>query len=148
MSAAPDPLLPPVDAESAPFWEGARRGELRVQRCAETGRLIFPPRARSPFAPHTAPGWTAVSGRGTIWSFVVPHPPLLPRFAELAPYNVILVALREDPSLRLIGNLVARAGGAINELDPAQIRIGAAVRVVFEPVSDAIHLPRWVPEER
>jgi uncharacterized OB-fold protein len=137
-------LLPWVDEDSKPFWEGARRGELRMQQCVETGRLIFPPRPMSPWGQHSEPTWTAVSGRGTIWSFVVPHPPLLPQFAELAPYNVILVALDEDPRVRLVGNLVTTGSGAINEVDPGEIRIGAAVRVVFEEVSDEIHLPRWV----
>ena len=137
-------LLPPLNEETAPFWEGARNGELRVQQCAETGRLIFPPRPMSPWGPHSEPTWTTVSGRGTIWSFVVPHPPLLPQFAKLAPYNVILVALDEDPTIRLVGNLVAREGGAINEVDPATIEIGAPVRVVFERLSDEISLPRWV----
>jgi uncharacterized OB-fold protein len=75
---------------------------------------------------------------------VVPHPPLLPQFAELAPYNVILVALEEDPTIRMVGNLVTSAGGAINEVDPGSIRIGAAVSVVFERISDEIALPRWV----
>jgi len=139
------PLLPPINEENAPFWEGCRAGELRVQRCRETGRLFFPPRCLSPWAPHAEPEWTPLSGRGAIWSFVVPHPPLLPAWAALAPYNVIVVALDEDPTLRLVGNLVARAGGAVNELDPAAIRIGAPVRVVFERLSDEIHLPRWVP---
>ena len=139
-----DLLLPAVDEVNEPFWEGTRRGELRVQQCAETGRLIFPPRPMSPWSPHTEPTWTRVSGRGTIWSFVVPHPPLLPRFAELAPYNVILVALDEDPRVRLVGNLVTSAGGAINEVDPRAIEIGSPVRVVFERISDEFHLPRWV----
>ncbi len=139
-----DLLLPAVDEVNEPFWEGARRGELRVQQCAETGRLIFPPRPMSPWSPHTEPTWTRVSGRGTIWSFVVPHPPLLPQFAALAPYNVILVALDEDPRVRLVGNLVTSAGGAINEVDPRAIEIGAPVRVVFERISDEFHLPRWV----
>ncbi len=141
-----DLLLPAVDEVNEPFWEGARRGELRVQQCAETGRLIFPPRPMSPWSPHTEPTWTRVSGRGTIWSFVVPHPPLLPQFAALAPYNVILVALDEDPRVRLVGNLVTSAGGAINEVDPRSIEIGAPVRVVFERVSDEFRLPRWVPD--
>ena len=57
---------------------------------------------------------------------------------------MILVALEEDETVRLIGNLVAREGGAINEVDPHTIRIGAPVRVVFERVSDEIHMPRWV----
>jgi uncharacterized OB-fold protein len=144
MSVSGDLLLPAVDAVNEPFWEGTRRGELRIQQCAETGRLIFPPRPVSPWSPHREPTWTRVSGRGTIWSFAVPHPPLLPHFAALAPYNVILVALEEDPAVRLVGNLVTSAGGAINEVDPGSIAIGARVRVVFERLTDAIHLPRWV----
>jgi len=142
-----DRLLPPVPPESAPFWEGALAGELRIPRCPETGRLFFPPREASPFAPHRAPEWAVVSGRGRIWSFVVPHPPLLPAFAALAPYNVVAVALDEASEVRLVGNLVARPGGPIGEVDPATIEIGAPVRVAFERVSDAIALPRWVRAE-
>jgi uncharacterized OB-fold protein len=138
--------LPPIDEDAAPFWAGALRGELCIPRCPESGRLFFPPRPLSPFAPHRAPEWSAVSGRGTIWSFVVPHPPLLEPFAALAPYNVIVVALAEDPRVRLVGNLVARAGGSIAEPDPRAIEIGARVRVVFERVSDRIALPRWLPD--
>ena len=73
------------------------------------------------------------------------HPKsLLPEFSEIAPYNVILVSLDEDPRLRLLGNLVPSAEALPNALDPASIRIGAAVRVVFVPVSPEIHLPRWL----
>ncbi len=139
-----NPLLPPVDEDNEAFWEGARRGELRVQRCLDTGRLIFPPRPLSPWGGHAAPEWVAVSGRGTIWSYVVPHPPLLPYFGERAPYNVILVALEEDPSIRLVGNLLAREGGEWNEIDPATIEIGTPVRVVFDPTEPEFPLPRWV----
>jgi uncharacterized OB-fold protein len=87
--------------------------------------------------------WVKVSGRGTIWSFAVPHPPLLPAYAAVAPYNVITVALEEDPALRLVGNLLARPDGPINEVDPAGISIGERVRVVFQQVED-VHLPRWI----
>jgi uncharacterized OB-fold protein len=143
VSSAGDALLPIVDPEAAPFWEGARRGELCVPACPETGRLFFPPRARSPYAPRRAPLWVAVSGRGSIWSFAVPHPPLLPPFDALAPYPVVVVALAEDPRVRLVGNLVACPGGAINEVPAATLSIGAPVGVVFERVTDEIHLPRW-----
>lgn len=137
-------LMPPIEEENAPFWEGCRSGELRMQRCCDTQRLIFPPRAMSPWSPRAETEWVPVSGHGTIWSFVVPHPPLLPWYAERAPYNVILVALDEDPNIRLVGNLVSGETAAINEVDPATIEIGAAVRVVFERIDDQIHLPRWV----
>ena len=138
-----DILLPSVDEVSEPFWEGARRGELRVQQCRATGRLIFPPRPLSPWG-QNEPSWIAVSGRGTIWSFVIPHPPLLPQFSALAPYNVILVALDEDPTIRMVGNLVASEDGAIDEVDPHAVEIGTPVRVVFQRLTDEIHLPRWL----
>ncbi len=137
-------LLPPIGEENAVFWAGARVGELRVQRCTETGRLLFPPRLRSPHGSRRAPEWTPVSGRGHIWSFVVPHPPLLPQFAGLAPYNVIIVSLVEDARIRIVGNLVTGAGAPIDSVDPATIEIGAPVQVVFERVTDEIHMPRWV----
>jgi uncharacterized OB-fold protein len=139
-----EPLLPAVDEDSRPFFAAAAQGQLLVQRCTATGRLVFPPRALSPFAPRAPLAWVPVSGRGAIWSFVVPHPPLLPWFAERAPYAVLTVALDEDPRVRLVGNLVARAGGPIDEVDPSRVRIGARVRVCFERLADEIALPRWI----
>jgi uncharacterized OB-fold protein len=90
-----------------------------------------------------AASWERLSGRGTVWSFVVAHPPLLPDYAEQAPYNVIVVALDEDPTLRLVGNLVETPEGALDEVDPHSIAIGEAVEVVFLPVDDDVALPRW-----
>ena len=143
---APDtgPLLPPFDADAAPFFEACRRGELRLPRCPATGRLLFPPRPISPYPPHPKPEWTTVSGRGHVWSFVVPHPPLLPWYAERAPYNVVLVALEEDPRVRLAGNLVAGSGAALDSIDPATIRIGEPVRAIFETLAGDVVVPRWV----
>jgi uncharacterized OB-fold protein len=84
-----------------------------------------------------------VSGQGRVWSYVVPHPPLLPDYAERAPYNVILVELADAPRIRLVGNLVSEAGAPLDSLDPDRVRIGARVRVVFDPVTG---LPQWVLE--
>ena len=71
------------------------------------------------------------------------EPTIGPAYTPLAPFNVIAVELDEDPSLRLIGNLVESASGEINEVDPHSIKIGEPVRVVFSRVDD-VHLPRWV----
>ena len=87
--------------------------------------------------------WEASSGRGRIWSFIVPHPPLLPAFGAVAPYNAIVVALDEAPTIRFVGNLVVAADGEINEIDPSTIAIGEPVRVVFHQIED-VTLPRWV----
>jgi uncharacterized OB-fold protein len=137
-------LLPDTeDPDGGPFWEGCKRGELLVQRCSSCGTRRHPPRPMCPVCRSLAFAWEPMSGRGTIWSFVVPHPPLLPAYAELAPYNVVVVALDDDPNLRMVGNLVASAEAAINSVDPATITIGAPVRVVFAQVDD-VTMPRWV----
>jgi len=137
--------LPATDNPlDAPFWQAALRGELVVQTCSACGRRRFPPRPMCPECQSFVHEWRAVSGKGRIWSFVVPHPPLLPAFAERAPYNVVLVELEEDPKIRIVGNLVASADGEINEVDPRTIAIGALVRVVFHRAAEDVALPRWV----
>jgi uncharacterized OB-fold protein len=137
-------LLPFIDDTNKPFWHGCREGVLRVQQCPKTGRLIFPPRPVNPWSPRDKALWTEVSGRGTIWSVIEPHPPLMLNFTLLAPYNAIVVALEEDPSIRLIGNLVPAAGAEINEIAYDDIEIGTSVQAVFERMTDEITLPRWI----
>jgi len=139
-----NPLLPPLTPESAPFWEGAARGELRVQRCIDTGHLVFPPRPLSPWGRHLVPEWVTVSGLGSVWSYVVVHPPLLPYFAERAPYNVVVVSLDEDPGVRLVGNWVSGAGEWPSTPRDGPPSIGERVQVVFDPPMDGRALPRWV----
>jgi uncharacterized OB-fold protein len=137
-------LLPDLsDATSNEFWLGCARGELLVQACAACGERRMPPRPMCPQCRSTQVRWEPTSGRGRIWSFIVPHPPLLPAFAAVAPYNAIVVELEEDPGIRFVGNLVANADGEISEIDPATITIGENVRVVFHRIDD-VTLPRWV----
>ncbi|MEU5630690.1 Zn-ribbon domain-containing OB-fold protein [Streptomyces rishiriensis] len=135
-------LTPVTDPDGAPFWRYAAQGELRVQACADCGEPRFPPRPCCPHCRSFASEWRPVSGRGRIWSYVVPHPPLLPEYAAQAPYNVIVVELAETPRIRLVGNLVSGPGAALDSFPPDRIRIGARVQVVF----DGEGLPQWVPE--
>ena len=76
-----------------------------------------------------------LSGRGTVYSYVTCHPPLLPAFQERAPLLVLLVELDEGEDLRILGNWM--------DDDPEAVEIGTPVEVVFEPVSDEITLPQW-----
>lgn len=91
-------LAPVVDDDGAPFWEYAARGELRIQACADCGELRFPPRPCCPHCRSFAAEWRRVTGRGRVWSYVRPHPPLLPDYAEQAPYHVVLVELTDAPA--------------------------------------------------
>ncbi|WP_371661760.1 Zn-ribbon domain-containing OB-fold protein [Streptomyces sp. NBC_00280] len=135
-------LTPVVDEDGAPFWGYAAQGELRVQTCADCAEPRFPPRPCCPHCQSFASEWRAVSGRGRVWSYVVPHPPLLPDYAELAPYNVIVVELADAPRIRLVGNLVTGPDAPLNSLPPERIRIGTRVQVVFSSAG----LPQWILE--
>lgn len=87
-----------------------------------------------------------MSGRGRIWSYVRPHPPLLPAYAALAPYNAIVVELAEAPRIRLVGNLVSAPDAALDSVPADRLRIGAAVKVAFHEMADGVTVPRWLLE--
>ena len=134
-AAAPSRPLPLPDEVTAPFWEGCRLGELRMQRCADCARFRFHPRPMCPHCRSFASEWVRVSGDGVLYSFVICHPPLLPAFQANAPYAVALVELAEDPGLRMLGGVLGTR--------PEQLRIGQKLRVAFEEIADGVVLPQW-----
>src|SRR4051812_45389537 len=145
MSMVEGLILPDVEhEEAAPFWAGCAVGELRVQVCASCGHRRMPPRPMCPACRSFDARWDVPSGRGGVWSVVTPPPPLLPAYSEQAPYNVVLVELDEDPSIRFLGNVVASAGAPLNSVDPHDVAIGDAVQVVFSQVAEDVWLPQWV----
>lgn len=137
-------LLPDVDDPgSKPFWDGCATGTLLVQACSDCGARRMPPRPMCPQCQSIRCDWLPTSGAGTVWSFVVPHPPLLPAYTAVAPYNVVVVALDDDPRIRFVGNLVEPGAPAMRGVDPTTIRIGEPVHVEFAAIS-GVTLPRWV----
>jgi len=137
------PPLPATDTtHEAPFWAGLRNSELRMQHCAKCDRWQFPPLLScggcgGPVA------WIVVSGRGTIWSLTEIHPPVLPAFAPLTPYLVALVELDESPMLRMVGNVLPHASGAINTLRLPEVAIGMKVTADIGPLGEGVFWPRW-----
>ncbi len=127
--------LPRASEDSAPYWEAAQRGELRMQRCGSCGQLRFPPAVLCPRCLSEDVEWTRLSGRGTVFSWIVVHQSQHPAFNADTPYNVAIVELEEGP--RLHTNLV--------ECRNEEIAIGMPVEVVFEPVSDQVTLPKFRP---
>ena len=132
MTAKPIPAITP---DMRPFYEGAARRELRVQRCRGCGALRFPARALCSNCLSSDAEWVPVSGRGEIYSFNVMHQVYHPGFAAEVPYAVVLVKLEEGP--KMVSNVVG--------IDAHAVRIGMPVRVVFEPLSDEITLPKFTP---
>ena len=143
--AAP-PILPDVDDEvAAPFWLGAHEGKLLVQHCGACATPRFPPRLFCGRCGSNEIEWKQSDGRGRIWSWVIAHGPTLPAFADRVPYPVVVVELDDMPGIRLVGNLVAQAGAAINSVAADRIAIGMPVTVSFETMADGVALPMWTP---
>ncbi len=127
--------VPVPSEDSRPFWEATRDGELRLQRCADCGAFRFPPGVLCPECGSASAEWKALSGRGTVYSYVVFHRAYHPAFAQDLPYAVACVQLEEGP--RLLSNIVG--------IEPARIRCDMPVEVLFEKVSDEISLPKFRP---
>jgi uncharacterized protein len=140
----PASFSPLEDADAAPFFVAAQRGELRIQTCTACGRRRFPPRPMCPWCHSLESAWRRQSGRGRIWSFAVPHPPLLPAFVDKAPYVVVVVELEEDPGIRLVGNIVRAANDPVGAVSAEEVTIGAGVVAVFGTSVEGFPVPQWV----
>ncbi len=125
--------IPVPNFDNAGFWEGCRQHELRIQRCTACGAVRHPPRPMCPHCNSVDSDWMRASGRGSVFSFTIVHGPTLPVFQARAPYNVVVVQLDEGPYI--VSNLV--------DCSAEQIRIGMAVDVVFEDVSEDTSLPKF-----
>ena len=122
-------VLPDLDQPSGFFWTSGADGRLRFLRCNACAYLIHPPAPYCPRCQSTDTSPTAVSGRGIIHSFTVNHQPW---DGEGDPYVIGLVAIDEQPDVRLTTNIV--------DVEPDDVRVGMAVEVVFED-----HAPVFVP---
>jgi uncharacterized protein len=123
------PLLPAIDADTQPFWDGAKRGELLIQRCTACDRRQFYPRQRCVRCGGEVE-WVQASGNGRVYSYTVIHRAANEAFASLVPYVVALVDLAEGP--RMMSRL---------RVSPEAVRIGLDVRVAFERLADDVTLP-------
>jgi uncharacterized protein len=126
----PDPVFMP---DAAFFWEGAARGELLGQRCADCQRLLHPPRPMCPSCRSVRREIVKLSGRGAVYSWIVPrHPPPV-GFAD-API-VTLVELEEG--IRLVSNLI--------EVAPEAVHAGLPVEVCFARTRGGRAVPVFRP---
>jgi uncharacterized OB-fold protein/acyl dehydratase len=129
---APRPQ-PPRNQDNAFFWEGVDRGELLIQRCTSCGRLRHPPRPMCPNCQSLEWDTVTASGKGEVFSFIIPHYPQVPFFEY--PYVVAVIALEEGT--RLISNVI--------DIDPGDVTVGMPVAVRFVRVDPELTLPLFAP---
>jgi uncharacterized OB-fold protein len=130
--------IPAITPEMQPFFEAAKRHELVVQRCTQCGTHRFPAREICSSCLSRDATWVTVSGQGEIFSYNVMHQVYHPGFADEVPYAVVVVKVKEGA--KMISNLVG--------VKPDAIKIGMPVKVIFDDVTEAVTLPKFVLAER
>jgi uncharacterized OB-fold protein len=134
---ATDPRpLPLPDEVTAFFWEGARQGQLIMQRCSSCSKFQYPPDVACIHCQSTGLEPTPVSGRATLYSYTVVDRAFNSGFVDALPYFLGLVELDEQPGLRMVTNIVDAQAGSL--------RVGMPLEVTFEDRGEAV-LPQFRP---
>lgn len=126
--------LPAIDPLTKPYWDHARAHRLSVQKCCDCGDRHFPPAPVCPACLSGAQEWEVVSGGGTLLTWGRFHRAYWNGFKDDLPYEVCVVKLNEGPLV------VSNFGGAA----PENLHTGMPVRAVFDDVTEAVSLVRFV----
>ncbi len=126
-------LIPHVTPELKPFFDAARSHKLAVQKCDNCGTLRFPAAPMCLACDSPRSSWVNVSGRGKVFSFTIMHRAYHPAFK--APYTLAVIEL--DEGVKMTSDVVG--------IEPAKVKCGMAVEVMFDKLSDEVTLPRFRP---
>jgi uncharacterized OB-fold protein len=134
MSDRPPIKAPQIDPSTQEFWDGTRRGVLRIKQCGDCGARHYYPRPFCPACWSTNVEWIDAAGTGTLYTYSVVHANDLPSFRSRVPYVVAIVDLDEGP--RMETNIV--------DCPFDELRVGMRVAVAFEDEGELV-LPRFRP---
>jgi uncharacterized OB-fold protein len=140
------PLPDLTDERTAEYFAGAARGELVLPRCGDCHRLVWYPEEECPSCGGRTFTWTRVSGRGRVFTWAVVRRAFLPAFEEMVPFVTALVALDEDPRVRIVSYVV--------DCDPDALAADLPVEAVFRPLrfptvpDRSVTVPMFVPAGR
>lgn len=127
------PIQPGIDSDNEGFWRATAGGALELCWCPACQLYRHPPVDVCPkcWGPNN---FRAVSGRGTLFSFIVVHRAISPGYP--VPHLIGLVELAEQPGLRLPAQLT----------DIDHPTVGLPVQAVIEPLPGGDqHIPVWHP---
>ncbi len=118
--------LPVVTPQTEFFWTAGKDGVLRFCHCNNCDALLHPPVPVCRYCRSDDVGVKDVSGRGIVVGATVNEHQWGPEPTD--PYVIVLVAIEEDPRVRLVSNIL--------DADPYSVHVGAKVKVRFEPQDD------------
>ena len=134
----PPPPRPVPGPDTAPFYEAARRGELRFQKCSSCGAFRHYPQPVCSSCLSRDFSWELSTGRGVVYSWTIVYGPTLPAFEAKLPYNVVDVLM--DEGVHFISEVV--------DCPPSEVEAGLEVEAVFQRVDEEITLVKFRRVER
>ena len=139
-----------LDQENLAYFRHCATHAFHLQRCASCGLLRYPPTTGCPWCGHPEAVWTAVEGRGTVYTYAEVHHAIQPAFKGHLPYLILVVELdtqngvpSEHDALRIAGNLATPDGDLASPELVAKVGIGTRVRMVFKDVAAGLAVPLW-----
>ena len=116
---AANPPQPEPSLDSLPWWNSLKYGTFAAQRCTQCSKWQFPNLASCRHCGGEL-ALEAVSGRGTIYSYILNNRPAAPGL-DPDPYPIALVELEESPDLHLPGRIVGASTVVIGQPVQAEI---------------------------
>lgn len=113
---------PFATAISRPYWNAAREGVLRLQRCRECHTAIHYPRRWCPKCWSTALDHFDADGTGVVITYTIVHQSPFEAFDPHTPYVLAIIQLDEGPTM--LANIIGP--------DAMEVAIDDPVRVRFE----------------
>jgi uncharacterized OB-fold protein len=107
-----------------PYWEAAKEGKLLVKSCKDCGKPHYYPRGICPHCFSTNLEWKQAKGTGEVYTYSIMQ-------AAKPPYVIAYVTL--DEGVSMMTNIV--------DVDPASVKVGQKVKVVFKPMDNGNKLP-------
>jgi uncharacterized protein len=114
--------------ETAAYWQAADAGRLLVKHCTACNEFHHYPRDICPFCLSDSTQWRDAAGSATLYSFSTMG-------QGDAAHTIALVTLTEG--VTMMSNIV--------DADPASLRVGQKLRVVFKPSDGGHAVPMFTP---
>lgn len=124
----PPQPLPSIDSQG--FWSNLQDNKITLQRCQSCREWQFP---NLECCRHCAGElkFEPISGKGTLYTYIVEHHRIAPGFAGRFPYVIGLITPDEAPHIRIPSQ--------IPNADPKTVKVGLKVKADIEPLKGGEH---------
>ena len=130
--------IPVKTQDNTPYWDGADRHELILQKCNSCQEYSHPPGPSCAKCGSTELRWESQGSEisGKVYSYIISYRPFLPGFQDEVPLIVAIVEIDKLPNVRLIGNVL--------QCSTEDIQIGMPVKMIWKELQEGRSLPQWI----